>query len=48
MDITDLRILATLATFVTFIGVWVWAWSRKNKKDFDEAANLPFEGEENE
>jgi cytochrome c oxidase cbb3-type subunit 4 len=46
MDITDLRILATLATFVTFVGVWVWAWSKNNKRDFDEAARLPFEGEE--
>ncbi len=46
MDITDLRIIATLATFVTFIGIWLWAWSKPKKKDFDEAAQLPFEGEE--
>jgi len=46
MDITDLRIIATLATFVTFIGIWVWAWSKPKKQDFDEAAKLPFEGEE--
>jgi len=46
MDITDLRIIATLATFVTFIGIWVWAWSKPKKRDFDEAAKLPFEGEE--
>ncbi len=46
MDITDLRIISTLATFVTFIAIWLWAWSKPKKKDFDEAANLPFEGEE--
>jgi len=46
MDITNLRIIATLASLVTFVGIWLWAWSRSNKKDFDEAANLPFEGEE--
>lgn len=46
MDITDLRIIATLATFVTFIGIWVWAWSKRNRNNFDEAAKLPFEGEE--
>ena len=46
MDITDLRIAVTLLTFITFIGIWVWAWSKRNKNDFDEAANLPFEGEE--
>lgn len=48
MTITDLRIAATLAAFVTFVGIWVWAWSKRNKNDFDEAAKLPFEGENNE
>ncbi|MBC7597487.1 MAG: cbb3-type cytochrome c oxidase subunit 3 [Polaromonas sp.] len=43
MDVTTLRIAATLASFVTFIGIMVWAYSRKNAKDFDEAAHLPFE-----
>ena len=43
MDVTTLRIAATLASFVTFIGILVWAWSRKNAKGFDEAARLPFE-----
>lgn len=42
MDVTTLRIAATLASFVTFIGIMVWAYSRKNAKDFDEAAHLPF------
>lgn len=46
MDITDLRIIVTVLTFVTFVGIWAWAWSSRHKKDFDEAANLPFEGEE--
>ncbi len=46
MDITDLRIIATVASFITFIGIWVWAWSKGNKKDFDEAARLPLEGED--
>jgi cytochrome c oxidase cbb3-type subunit 4 len=46
MLITDLRIAVTLISFVTFVGIWVWAWSKSHKKSFDEAANLPFEGEE--
>lgn len=46
MDITDLRIAVVLLTFVTFVGIWVWAWSKRNRNDFDEAARLPFEGEE--
>ncbi|MDM0014282.1 cbb3-type cytochrome c oxidase subunit 3 [Variovorax sp. J22P168] len=44
MDIiTTLRIVATLASFAIFIGIWLWAWSRRNKQAFEEAARLPFE-----
>lgn len=46
IDITDLRIAATVGAFVTFIGIWLWAWSKPKQKDFEEAAKLPFEGEE--
>ncbi|RZI69184.1 cbb3-type cytochrome oxidase subunit 3 [Variovorax guangxiensis] len=45
MDITTLRIAATLASFVTFIGILVWAFARHNTAGFDEAAQLPFEQE---
>ena len=43
MDITDLRIAATLVTFATFIGIVAWAWSKRNRAAFEEAARLPFE-----
>lgn len=43
MDITIMRIVATLASLACFIGIWWWAYSRRNKDRFDEAANLPFE-----
>jgi cytochrome c oxidase cbb3-type subunit 4 len=43
MDITTMRIVATLASFACFIGIWVWAYSRRNQSRFDEAANLPFD-----
>jgi cytochrome c oxidase cbb3-type subunit 4 len=43
MDINTLRIIATVASFVVFIGIVVWAWSRRREADFNEAANLPFE-----
>jgi cytochrome c oxidase cbb3-type subunit 4 len=46
MDVDALRIAVTLLSFVAFIGIWVWAWSRKNKSRFDEAANLPFVDQE--
>jgi cytochrome c oxidase cbb3-type subunit 4 len=43
MDITTLRIAATLACFVTFVGIIVWAFSRRNAAGFQEAAQLPFD-----
>ena len=43
MDVTTLRIISTLVAFATFIGIVVWAWSRRNTADFEEAAKLPFE-----
>jgi len=43
MDINTLRSVATVALFIAFVGIVVWAWSRKNANDFRQAANLPFE-----
>ena len=43
MDVTTLRIIATLMSLATFIGIWYWAFSRRNKADFDEAARIPFD-----
>lgn len=42
MDITTLRIVATLASLACFLGIWFWAWRRSNQGRFDEAAQLPF------
>ncbi|WP_367848605.1 cbb3-type cytochrome oxidase subunit 3 [Rhodoferax sp. WC2427] len=42
MDVTTLRIAATVCSFITFIGIIVWAYSRRNKAQFDDAAQLPF------
>lgn len=46
MAIDDLRALLTVLAFVAFIGIVVWAYSRNRKRHFDEAAHLPFSGEE--
>jgi cytochrome c oxidase cbb3-type subunit 4 len=46
MDLNDLRAVVTLLSFVAFIGVIAWAWSRRNRKRFDEAANLPLADDE--
>lgn len=43
MDITTMRIFATVASMVCFVGIAWWTYSRRNKERFDEAAQLPFE-----
>jgi cytochrome c oxidase cbb3-type subunit 4 len=43
MDITTLRIASTLVSFVTFVGILAWAYSRRRAADFEAASHLPFE-----
>lgn len=38
----------TVIVFVSFVGIVLWAFSSRNKKSFDEAANLVFADEEGE
>ena len=45
MDLTTMRVLATLVSFVTFLGIAGWAFWKPNRERFDEAARLPFENE---
>ena len=40
-------ILTTLSLIV-FIGIVIWAFSKHKKKDFEEAANLPFKDDNND
>ncbi|CAM3831653.1 Cytochrome c oxidase cbb3-type subunit 4 [Paracidovorax anthurii] len=42
MDITTVRIIATLVSFACFIGILGWTFARHNRARFDEAAQLPF------
>ena len=46
MEINTLRAIVTVVTFLVFIGIIVWAWSGRNAKSFDEAAQLPFKQDE--
>jgi len=46
MDINDLRGISTAFLFFAFIGLVIWAYSSKQKQEFDEAANLPFADDE--
>ena len=45
MDINDLRSAVTVVSLLVFLGIVAWAWSRRNKAGFDEAAQLPFQDE---
>ena len=42
MDLNDLRTIITAISFVVFAGIVFWAYSRRQRERFDEAANLPF------
>lgn len=41
MDFNVIRGVLTLVFLIFFLGVIVYAWSKKNKARFDEAAMLP-------
>ncbi|APW40571.1 cbb3-type cytochrome C oxidase subunit 3 [Rhodoferax koreense] len=43
MDITFLRVASTLVSFATFLGILAWVYLRRDQRDFEEAAQLPFE-----
>jgi len=43
MDLSQLRAIATVACFVLFVGIVLWAYSRHNVQHFEEASRLPFE-----
>ncbi|MCU0773456.1 MAG: cbb3-type cytochrome c oxidase subunit 3 [Ideonella sp.] len=45
MDVNDLRAAVTVVLLLAFLGIVGWAWSRRNQKQFDEAAMLPFAAE---
>jgi cytochrome c oxidase cbb3-type subunit 4 len=42
MDLNTARAVITALAFVTFLGIVWWAYHRKSKDKFDEAAQLPF------
>lgn len=46
IDVNDLRSIMTLVSFLTFVGIVLWAWSGRRKAAFEEAANLVFDEED--
>jgi len=43
VDLSDVRASLTLVMLVVFVGIVVWAYSSKRKKQFDEAARSVLE-----
>jgi len=41
MSIGMIRGLGTLVIFIAFVGLLLWVFNDKRKKDFDQAAMLP-------
>ncbi|AMO25610.1 cytochrome oxidase [Ramlibacter tataouinensis] len=46
MDINTLRIAATVVSFLVFIGILAWAFSRRNRERFEADAQIPFSHEQ--
>jgi cytochrome c oxidase cbb3-type subunit 4 len=45
MDFTEVRIVWTVLSFVIFVAILVWAYSKRARSAFDAAARLPFADE---
>ena len=41
MDVIAVRVVFTVACLCVFVGIVVWAFSRGNKAQFEEAGRLP-------
>ena len=39
--------LITLLLMLLFVGIVLWAWSKRRQRDFDRAARLPLEEDKN-
>jgi len=46
IDLALARSIVTVAAFVTFVGIIVWAWSDARQAPFEAAARLPFEDDD--
>lgn len=46
MSFGTLQGLWTVLVLVIFVGIVVWAWSDRRKKEFDRAAHMPLEDDD--
>jgi len=42
VDLNDIRSLLTVLALSCFLGICLWAYSKRARVGFDEAARLPF------
>lgn len=47
MDYGTLQGIITIIVMLTFVGIFAWAYSSRRKAQFDEAANLIFDENQN-
>ena len=45
MDLNDIRSLVTVISFIVFVALIAWTWSRSRRDGFEQAAQLPFDDE---
>ena len=43
MDINTIRAGVTVAALIAFLAIVAWAWSSRRRADFDAAARLPLD-----
>ena len=46
MDINVMRSAVTVVSLLIFLGIVAWAWSKRTRAEFEDAANLPFQDEQ--
>ncbi len=46
MDINTVRGLLTALLIIIFVAIYFWAFNKRRKSAFDEAAMLPFVGDD--
>ena len=45
MDVNDLRIAVTVFSFIVFLGIVRFTWSRRRRDEYSAAEQLPFQEE---
>ena len=46
MDLNDLRILVTVAAFLTFVGIVAWTYSGRRKQAYEQAARMALDDDQ--